>query len=127
MNHFQVSTFALIAFIASCAPPPSIHDEGTPVTDEIRSAYIKGNYRVPTYIPKMDYPPISHIGGVESFVVLVIDIGPDGSVLNPTITSSSNNYELDSYAISWVKLFRFEKASETTSKQPQKITFELHD
>lgn len=123
----------VVAATAAAAPAPALTPTPVPV-GEMEPAEV---VREPVFVaatklttPEPVYPRLSRRLGEEGTVELRLKLGPDGRVLDITISSSSGFSRLDDAAVEAVRAWTFEPATRdgvaVESSFDHRFVFQLH-
>ena len=100
-------------------------EQAVTLDSETQKLYLDAGYRIPTFIPPLIFPEELRIQGLQSTLVLALDIDREGNVTTALIQSSSGARAFDKYAIEYVKQFKFESSHEPTKNQLQRVTYSI--
>jgi len=98
-----------------------------PENEEIGSP--EGNITPPTplYIPKINYPYLARVKGIEGTVILRITISTNGDVVDAKILQSSGNELLDKNSINFAKRIKFIPAKDKNNNPiPLEIDYKIN-
>lgn len=99
--------------------------EAETISEDTREMYVSVGYRVPVYIPELDYPREIRQRGIEGTVVVQFDVDEHGRVLDPVVISTTMNGLTNEHAKNYMLKWRFEAAETVKRSQKQRVTYDL--